>query len=195
MTPKQFDKIASDLIGGVLAPAGFSKEKSRFCTFYRKVSEEIYHVILPDLGTRAAWYDVKVFPASPLLDPMFDAQFPDDLGLPTDSWSYLSERGVGLEQQTFNCKSEDNLRRRFEMTVKPLLLQKAIPYLDQISTIEDMIPLIKNPLFLGFALHHIGQTEAARRILREQSERLSRLNSSDKNVVIRLQRVYDLLHI
>jgi hypothetical protein len=193
MTPKQFDKIAGDLFGEVLATAGFSNERSQCCTFYRQASDVVFHIILPDLGTRGAWYDVKVFPVSPVVDPIFSTRFPDGLGIPTDSWSYLGERGVGLDQQTFNCKSDENFRHRFEASVKPLLLRHALPYLDGIRTVEDMIPLIKNPLCLGFALHHVGRTEEARQFLQEQKTRLSSLASSDPSVAVPLQRIRELL--
>lgn len=151
------------------------------------------HIILPDLGRSGGWYDVKVFPASPLLDPQFEECFPDDLALPTDSWSYLSERGLGPSQETFNCKHEDNMRRRFQKTVGPLLITKAIPYLDRIRTIEDMLPLIRHPLPLGCALHHVGRIEEARPILREQRDRLSRLDQQDSRIAAWLRKLDELL--
>jgi hypothetical protein len=193
MTPKQFDRFAGQMFGSALVPAGFSTETSHRCTFYRKVSKEVYHVVMPDLGSRGAWYDVKVFPASPLIDPLFDSRFPDDLGIPTDRWSYLGEHGVGLDQQKFNCKSEDNCRHRFEASVRPLLVEKAIPYLDGIRTVDDMIPLIRHPLPLGFALYHVGRFEESHQLFQEQEARLSHLNSSDNSVVLTLQRIRELL--
>lgn len=147
MTPKHFGKVARELFAGVLSDYGFSCDESRFCTFYRQQTEEVYHFVLPDLGARGAWFDVKVFPASPLLDPLFNDQFPDDVGIPTDSFSYLSERGIGLDQEKYNCKSEDNFRRRFDLSVQPALREQAIPYLDQFQSLQDIVPVLKAPHF------------------------------------------------
>jgi hypothetical protein len=194
MTPKQFDQIANDLFGAVLGPLGFSNDRSEFCTFHRKVSDEVYHVVYPGLGTHGTKYDVYVFPTSPALDPLFDQKFPDSLGIPTDSWSYLSVRGVGLDQEWFNCKSEENLRQRFDSTVKPLLLTKAIPYLDQIRTVQDMLPLIKHPSFLALAMHHVGRIEEAKSLLQKERDRLAKLDQGDKTVSSLLSRVNQLLN-
>ena len=193
MTPKQFDHTAVALFGSALGPHGFSSDKSRFCTFYRKASAEVYHIILPDLGSRGAWYDVKVFPASPVLDPLFESQFPDDLGIPTDNWSYLSDRGIGLDQERFNCMSEENFRRRFNGTVKDLLLKHAIPYLDRIQTVQDILPLIRVRMYHGFALYHLGRKGEAQNILEQEQLRLEQLNSSDASVTVRLNRIREIL--
>lgn len=193
MTPKQFDKVANELFGAVLGPLGFSNDRSKFCTFHRKTSDEIYHIVLPDRGTRGAWYDVKVFPASPIVAPSFETQFPDSLGTPSDRWSFLNDCGVGPDQQQFNCKSEENLRQRFESTVRPLLLTKAIPYLDRIQTVQDMVPLIKHSSFLGLAMHHVGRVEEAKPLLQQEQARLSKLDQGDKTVSNLLSRVNQVL--
>lgn len=101
---------------------------------------------------------------------------------------------LGLDQQQFNCKSEENLRQRFESTVKPLLLTKAIPYLDRIQTVQDMLPLIKHPSFLGLAMHHVGRTEEAKSLLQKERDRLSKLDQGDKTVSNLLSRVNQLLN-
>lgn len=149
--------------------------------------------MLPDLGSRGAWYDVKVFPVSPLLAPSFDSQFPDELGIPSDSWSYLSDHGIGLDQQLFNCKSEENMRQRFESTVKPLLLTKAMSYLDPIQTVQDMLPLIKHPSFRCLAMHHVGRSEEAKSLLQKERDRLSKCDVSNDVVARLLARVDHLL--
>ena len=137
MTPKQFDKAALKLFEPVLREHGFTTERSGLCTFHRKVNNEIYHLIMPSLGSRGAWYRVLVFPASPAIDPTFFEHFPDNLGAPSDSWSYLSEQGIGLGTEQFNCNSEENLVRRFENTVRDLLTDIAIPYLNQFKQVAD----------------------------------------------------------
>jgi hypothetical protein len=195
MTLKQFDKLANELFDAVLTPLGFKNEGSLHCTFHRRISADVYHVILPDPGSRVAWFDVKVFPTSPAIEPGFASMFPDELGLPTDSWSYLSARGVGLDHEQFNSKSEENLRRRFELTVKPLLLTQAIPYLDGIRTVADMIPLLKHSSYLGLALHHVGRVVEAKAPLLKERDRLQQLDVENKRVATLLARINELLNV
>ncbi len=193
MTPKQFDKAVLKLFGPVLMEQGFTSEGSRCCTFYRKASSEVYHFLVPDPGSRGAWYDIKVFPSSPALDPLFAERFPDDLGIPSDSWSYLSERGVSLDQGRFNCKTEENFVNRFEKTVRKLLTDTAIPYLDQLQQVTDMLPIIKRPGFMGLALHHIGRIDEARPLLQQERDRLLAVESSDPMVIAYTERINELL--
>lgn len=193
MKPRQFYDIARELFDGVLPRAGFSRQHSRFCTYCRRVGGDVYHLVMPDLGTRGVWYDVKVFPASPHLQPLFESHFPDALEVTTDRWSYLSEEGVGMTQGRFNCKYEDNFRRRFEKTVKPLLINVALPYLDKIQTIKDTIPLLKNAGFLGSALHYVGRRGESKPLLEKERERLLQLDTREEIVAAWLDRVNELL--
>src|SRR5437762_1890254 len=103
MTERQFDSLAVEMFTSVLVPRGFTNEGSKGCTFYRVIEDDVYHVIIPDMGSRGVWYDIRVFPHSPRIYPLFALRFPDNLGIPTDSFSCLSEREVGLTQQTFPC--------------------------------------------------------------------------------------------
>ena len=146
LTHKQFDKLARELFASVLSPNGFSCDASRRCTFTRQLSPEIYHVIMPDPGTRCAWYDVHVFATSPRLQSDFEHVFPDDLGNTLDIWGKLGETGIGMNNQGFNCKYETNMRDRFTKTVLPLLTTYAIPFLDQIRTYEDLLPHLRGPM-------------------------------------------------
>ena len=193
MTPKHFDKVARQLFANVLSDYGFSCEKSRFCTFYRQHSDEVFHFVLPDLGTRGTWFDVKVFPASPLLSPLFKENFPDDVGIPTDSFSYLSARGVGLDQEKFNCKTEENLRRRFELSVRSALEERAIPYLDHFRSLDDIIPVLRTPVFRGVGLHCVGKMDEAIPLLQAERERLSLLDSDAPVISAWLSFIDELL--
>lgn len=193
MNRTQFFAIARTLFGGVLSPAGFTMNRSHKSTFYRRVSNDVYHFVLPDPLSRVAWYDVKVFPSSPVIDPLFDTRFPDALGIPTDHWSYLGSRGVGADQELFNCKYEDNMRRRFEKTVGPLLIDRAIPYLNQFQTIEEMIPWLKHPLSLGMALHHVGRVDEARPILQQERTRLMSIRDDSHELTAIIHRIDRLL--
>ena len=146
ITKRQFDRIACELFGTMLSPHGFSCEDSMHCTFVRKISEDVLHIVLPDIGTRCAWYDVNVFPTSPRFYDDFAQTYPDNLGFTLDSWSKLSETaGVGMDQQRFNCKYESNMRNRFAQTVAGLLENVAVPFLDRIRTYNDILPLLRGP--------------------------------------------------
>ncbi len=195
MTPKLFDKTVREFFRPVLQEHGFTTDRSQHCTFHRKASDQIYHFIVPDLGSRGAWYDIKVFPSSPLIDPFFVERFPDDMGIPSDSWSYLSERGVGMDQGQFNCKSEENFVQRFEKTVRELLINSAIPYLNQFQTIENLIPVIRRPGFMGLALHHVGRVAEAIPMLEQERDRLVAMGSSDRLVTANIERINELLHL
>jgi len=146
MKHESFDELARELFGSVLVPQRFSCEASRRCTFTRKIGEDVFHVIMPDPGTRCAWYDIHVFPTSPQFHEDFVARFPDDLGNTLDVWGKLSETdGVGMGQQRFNCKNESNMRNRFDRTVRRLLVETAIPFLDSIQTFQDILPHLRGP--------------------------------------------------
>jgi len=179
MNSIDFEKIARELFGAVLEPYGFTTEGSRHCTFHRKVNNEIFNVIIPDLGSNGVWYDIKVAPLSPALDPLFEERYPDNVGIYTDA--YLSRYcGVGQEQQKFNCKYAENFRRIFENEVRDLIAVHAINYLENINTVSDLLHLIKHDLVRGFALHYLGRHQEARPILEAQKKRFS--NSNDPNV-------------
>ena len=146
LNKRQFDKVARELFGSVLNPHGFSCDQSKRCTFVRMIDVDVFHIIMPDPGTRCAWYDINVFPGSPRFYDDFAEKFPDDLGFTLDSWSKLSESaGIGMDQQQFNCKYESNMRNRFEKTVIGLLENVAIPFLDTIQTYEDILPHLRGP--------------------------------------------------
>lgn len=193
MTNREFDSLATEMFGIALIPLGFSSMGSERCTFYRRAGNDVYHFIRPDIGSRGTWYDVRVFPHSPKICPLFERRFPDDLGVPTDRFSFLSEQEIGITQSQFNCKDDDNFRRRFTATVGPALLRVAIPYLDRFQAVADIIPAIRHPSFLPFALHHVGRHDEAFAALRRERDRLRSLNSSTKEVVMLLEEVERLL--
>lgn len=193
MKPDRFDKIAKELFGRTLEPLGFSCLGSNTSVFHRKAGHDIYHLVMPDLGTRGVWYDVKVFPFWAKFDPLFVKNFPDSLGVPTDVFCFLSERGIGPDQRQFNCKSEESFRSGFEKTVKPLLASVAVPYLDQFHNVLDLLPEVRSPLHRAIALHEVKGIEASADLLRQQRDRLLRLNSADASVVSTLQLLEELL--
>lgn len=143
LSTKEFETLAREAFGAVLAPHGFSANDSRHCTFWRKASAEIYHFVVPDKSRRNPQYTVNVFPHSPRLDADFSTKFPDDLGFATDVESYLSSKAVGMYQEWFWCRTVDGFRRDFEARVRPALLSHAIPLLDQIESLEAMARVVR----------------------------------------------------
>ena len=182
MTPKAFDRVARQLFSETLAPLGFSCDKSDRSTFYKEVGNGLWHVIMPDLGSRSIWYDVKVFPCSEQLEARFHGRFPDQLGITTDSFCYLSERGVGIDQTQFSCKTEESFRSRYETTVSVLLAKIAVPYLSQFKTLRDLLPVIRNPLYRAIGMHLINGDSESRQLVSLQRTRLEAI-ADDDNVV------------
>lgn len=193
MKPKEFDKIAKELLASVLGPLGFSCKRSITATFHREVSPGCFHVILPDLGSRGMWYDVKVFPFASVLDPLFEKHFPDWIGIPTDIFCYLSARGVNADQTTFDCETEANFRRQFDLTVSRLLLTVAVPYLEQFTTLSDMLPFIRNPLQRAIATHFVGGRTAAHELLKQQQLVMEGLDAGDEIVAAMKSFIDELL--
>jgi hypothetical protein len=141
MISEQFFELTRSLFGSVLTHCGFTCEKSAHSVFTRS-SGVVVHVIGPDLGRGQGWYDVKVFPTSPLIDPLFHDRFPDGLSFPTGDFHLLSEEGVGSRQQQFSAKHEEVVKDGFHRRVKPLLENYAVPYFDRLQSVSDLIPLI-----------------------------------------------------
>lgn len=182
MTPKAFDKIAREMFSETLSPYGFVCDESDRSTFYRSVGGGIWHVIMPDVGSRGAWYDVKVFPCCEHLQARFRDRFPDELGIPTDSFCYLSQRGVGMDQDQFACKTEGGCRSSYRNTVSRLLSEVAVPYLSQFRTLRDLLPVIRNPLYLAIAMHLVNKNSESRLLVNQQRVRLEAV-ADDEDVI------------
>jgi hypothetical protein len=193
MNRHEFSAIAGRVVEAVLGPTGFSRDRSAHCTFWRTTPNQVYHFILLDPLSRGVWYDVKVFPSSPLIDPLFERRFPDGLEIPTDRWCYLGAQGVGPDQELYHCKSEETFRQRFEKTVKSRLIDLAVPYLNALQTVADMVPMIKDDGFEALALCQIGRSDDARPLLERERERLTRLDQSNPENAIWLKRIDELL--
>jgi len=181
MKAKKFNALMRELLEPVLAPAGFSSEGSKHCTYWRRAGDDVYHFVVPNRSLVDNWYDVMVFPTCPFLSSRFHTPggFPDEIGATTD-WIYLNEDrrtdGISPGSQQFTNRDEAMLRRRFEKTVEPLLLEKAIRYLDQFQSPASMLPFIRgNPFSRAILLDHLGRTGEAAELLRTNSERLNAL--------------------
>jgi hypothetical protein len=193
MNTKQFDKLANEAFGSVLLSQGFSNDRSKHCTFYREISTGFYHIVLPDLGTRGVWYDVKVFAYSEFFDATFSDRFPDELGIPTETFCYLAPTGIGPDQTQFNCKNEESFKHRFDLTVAPLIASIALPYLDKFVSLSDLLPKIRSPLYRAIATFHVVGGASARSLLEPQKRRLLEFNSNDEQVVAMLRLIESLL--
>ncbi|MDX2109045.1 MAG: hypothetical protein SFY80_02265 [Verrucomicrobiota bacterium] len=157
MLPRDFDRIARASFSHVLAPHGFSCEASARCTFYRKVSEEAWHFIFPDMRFHKPVYEVRVFFSSPAIDPEFSQKFPDDLGIPLDTHSVLRiKHGVSHTPSVFSCATKQAFMTAFEKAVESALLMEAIPFLDRIRSVSDMLPYIRHPYFAENARVYLG---------------------------------------
>ena len=144
MLPHDFDNLAIECFGTILIPHGFSSSQSKRSTFYRRASAEVWHFIMPDMRFKQAKYDIRVFFSSPIIDPEFEARFPDNLGIPQDDWSYLSiGKRVTHTPSTFPCSTKAIFRIAFEKAVGPALQIDALGYLNRFQTIADILPQIK----------------------------------------------------
>jgi len=194
MKEKQFDKLAKEHFGFILGSKGFSAERSKYSTFYRQVTDDIYHVIMPDLSRDGAWFDIRVFAMSPLIEPQFDELFPDELRIPSDSFSLLHPKtGVGLDQKKYPCRTEEGFTRNFNKDVVVALKEKALPYLDSITCLHDLIPYIKRDFYLGAALWHDGEQKKARELLIAEKSRLSNIDDDTGRVSSLLNYIDNVL--
>lgn len=193
MKGQQFWTTLEPLLGAVLRPHGFSSTGSSGATFHRVSPAGVYHLIAPDRGTGGDWFDVKVFATLPALDPLFKQQFPDNLGIPSDSFSYLSRYGIGVDQMRFSCRTVRDLREEFDGRVRQLLETVALPYLDRLQTLQDALPTIRHPLFLAIAYHHSGRKAEAKPLLEAMRQRLSLSDASSPAVSERMRYLTELL--
>jgi hypothetical protein len=139
----QFDRLARAALREALGTHGFQCSLSKRSTFYREVSAGLFHVVRLDPLVRSPKYDVHIFPQSPVLEGDTWAQkFPDDLGIPTGSLSYLSSRtGVGLDQELYFCSSPEIFENDFNARVRPALARFGVPYLDKITSVRAISTL------------------------------------------------------
>ena len=194
MKRKDFDQLAIQYFGEVLIPQGFEFEESRYSRFYRKYSDDVYHLIVPSQRTRRTQYEVRVFATSPRIEADFDSIFPDDLGIPSENYSFLNPYdGVGPSQELYWCRTEEGFVRNFRQKVEPLLIAKAIPFLDNFKSLRDLIPFLNGPFYVGMALWWIGEKGRAGEILREEKAWLETIEDDTGHVASRVVCIENLL--
>lgn len=160
----------------LLTPHGFSCESSKRCVYWRKVSDEIYHIISPDALRRVDRYDINVYATSPLILADFLEKFPDWIPYTNSNYGYLSpESGVGDYQKLYFCGNPDAFMTSFNRDVAPALTNIAIPYLDEIQSMKDLIPTIRPGGMMGAALLNVGRIAEAKWHIESEISRLSKL--------------------
>lgn len=176
MTKTEFKRIIRTNFDPILTPHGFSCEGSKRCAYWRKASDDIYHIISPDILRSGERYDIVVYASSPLIYGDFWDRFPDWIPYTNGSNGYLSpEDGVSDYQKLYFCGNLDAFMNSFKRDAAPALASVAIPYLDKIQTIEDLIPTIRDGGMMGAALLQVGRTTEAKQRIESEIMRLSEL--------------------
>lgn len=170
-------KLLRSLFGQVLEPIGFVDAPLGHSILWRKVSAEINHVIGPNLTVRGDRFEVWVYPHSCVC-----STGPDEINPLPGMPYFLNElAGVSSCQQSWPCGTEEELTGSFETEIKPLILTKAIPYLDQIKCLADMLPLLEpDPVgewFRGIVLLHCGRRQEAKEAFLKERERILQLKT------------------
>lgn len=195
MKRASFFELARESFGETLCPEGFETEKSTTAVFYRGPTEDgIYHVVSPDMNKTGKWYDIKVFATSECLEPEFDKVFPDRVGIPSDRYCYLDpDTGVGPDQEFFGCKTEHEFRDSYRNQAKPALVNQGLPYLDEIKTLNDLIPHIHDRLYLAYAKYYSGDQKEAVKLLKEEKRRFDGLGDEHPQLRAELRYINRLL--
>ncbi len=140
MTLSEFKKLSKEYIGDYLQEFGFSCEGSKHALYNRKYSDDVYHFIWPQLNSHGTWFDVMVFAHSPKILEGFYDKFQDNLEVTSDVFSFLHPiTGVGRDQKIYRCNYKEGFIRNFNQVAKPAIEKFALPYLDGIVTVEDVL--------------------------------------------------------
>ena len=175
-----FYKLATKLFGEVLEPYGFTCEGSKDSTYHRRTDHDVYHIITPDQSRYGEKYSVMVFATAKELVLEFNERFPDGLGVPMGSDCRLCDkRGVGSYPDDFSCKDAASMRADFESRVAPALEKHAVPHLDKLQTLDDLVPLIHHKLTLAIALAVCGRHAESKNLLEQERQRLFRIDPDD----------------
>jgi len=187
----EFLQLIKDNFGPILLPRGFSPEGSKQGVFWRKSGDDIYHIISPSRDRSMDRYSVAVYASSPIVYGDFWTYFPD-LNLLNGGSGYLSpEHGISDYKKMFFCRNPEAFATSFNRDTAPALLNIALPYLDDITDMNDLIPTIRDCGMMGPALLHVGRhAEAKSRIESEirSLERLPRDNLGQVERAISFQR-------
>ena len=176
MTKTEFKRAIRINFDPILTPHGFSCEGSTRCCYWRKASDEIYHIISPSMRRYGDRYDITVYATSPLIYEDFSANFPDWVPYTNGNHGYLSpEDGISSYAKAYFCNNPDAFMTSFKRDTAPALTNIAIPYLDKIQTMQDLMPTISAPGMMGAALLHVGRAAEAKHYIESEIRRLSAL--------------------
>ena len=134
-------KLIRTCFGSVLEQYGFTNDGSKKDVFWRKTEDGIYHYVTAWKALRKPKYDIMVFAYSPSFSDDFDANHPDNIGCPINGYLH-SKFGVGIRSEQLFCRTEEGLVRDFENKGSQMLKEHAVPFLNNIQTVDDLVPLI-----------------------------------------------------
>ena len=77
--------------------------------------------------------------------------------------------------------------------MRSALEERAIPYLDHFRSLDDIIPVLRTPVFRGVGLHCVGKMDEAIPLLQAERERLSLLDSDAPVISAWLSFIDELL--
>lgn len=176
MNQKPFDRLVIKYIWPILKEHGFHRDGNHADVFFRKANEDVYHFVALHRMRSGDRYYAMVYFSSPIILEDFHERLPEGIPMANANRHYLSpEDGVEDYQKMFFCRYEDSFLTSFERDFKPALLQYGLPYLDNIQSVEDMIPFLRHDSFRGPALVHVGRTEEARACIERQIEKISKI--------------------
>lgn len=96
MTKTEFKRLIRANLDPILSPHGFSCDGSTRCCYWRKASDEIFHIISPSILRHGERYDIVVYATSPIIYEDFERNFPDWIPYTNGNNGYLSpQEGVG----------------------------------------------------------------------------------------------------
>jgi hypothetical protein len=186
---KQY-RVFREVLGPELEAEGFSRKGSRKATYHRKVNEEWYHIIMPELSR--SMMRVRVFPTGPATDPCFDLDFPDRLGFPSVDCELNWRTGVGESSGGFRNLTEPNFRRSLEF-MREIFRDKAFAVMRTWISVEPSLPFITGLLHRAFAVASLGRVSEAEPGLREWRERFAHLDDSDPCTKLIRARIAEIL--
>ncbi|SIN60916.1 hypothetical protein SAMN02745824_0770 [Parasphingorhabdus marina DSM 22363] len=176
MNQKSFDKLVIEHIWPILKEHGFQRDGENADIFFRKANEDVYHFVgLHRLRSGDRYYAMAYF-SSPVIIEDFHKRFPESIPMANANRHYISpEDGVEDYQKMYFCRYEDSFLTSFERDFKPALLKHGLPYLDNIQSVEDMIPFLRSDRFRGPALLYAGRKDEARTCIERQIEKISNI--------------------
>lgn len=144
LTTVQRYKLIEEFFGSVLSVHGFTYSGSKKGVFWRKTENGVYHYISAWRALRKPKYDIMVCAFHPSFDEHFEAKHPDDIGCPINGYLH-SKFGVGVRANQLFCKTREGFERDFNNKGKSMLLDYAVPFLNNIQSLSDLEPLITAP--------------------------------------------------